>query len=172
MRSGLLAALLGQGGAAPPSGYDVVIVDYGQLMEVTGAKSEYDANTTAARGLQSLAKRAPCTVIALSQVSQEHQRLGSADTVFGFKGSGAWAEVADLGLMLTRDKTTPDVLELAAAKNRHGLNAASGAKARLKMDRLSGSLSEIVDLPSIAAYPKGEPVAPWIDREDEEDVPF
>lgn len=153
-------------------GYDVVIVDYGQLMEVTGAKSEYDANTTAARGLQSLAKRAPCTVIALSQVSQEHQRLGSADTVFGFKGSGAWAEVADLGLMLTRDKTTPDVLELAAAKNRHGLNAASGAKARLKMDRLSGSLSEIVDLPSIAAYPKGEPVAPWIDREDEEDVPF
>lgn len=95
--------------------YDVVIVDYGQLMEVTGAKSEYDANTTAARGLQSLAKRVPCTVIALSQVSQIHQ-LGSADTVFGFKGSGAWAEVADLGLMLTRDKTAPDVLELAAAK--------------------------------------------------------
>lgn len=153
-------------------GYDVVIVDYGQLMEMTGAKSEYDANTTAARGLQALAKRAPCTVIALSQVSQEHQRLGNSDAVFGFKGSGAWAEVADLGLMLTRDKTTPDILELAAVKNRHGLNAASGAKARLRMDKQSGALSEVVDVPRTMPYPKGEPVAPWVDRDDEEDVPF
>ena len=149
-------------------GYDVVIVDYGQLMEMTGAKSEYDANTTAARGLQALAKRAPCTVIALSQVSQEHQRLGNSDAVFGFKGSGAWAEVADLGLMLTRDKTTPDILELAAVKNRHGLNAASGAKARLRMDKQSGALAEIVDVPPPVAYPRGEPVQTWTERQDNE----
>ena len=135
-------------------GYDVVIVDYGQLMEMTGAKSEYDANTTAARGLQALAKRAPCTVIALSQVSQEHQRLGNSDAVFGFKGSGAWAEVADLGLMLTRDKTTPDILELAAVKNRHGLNAASGAKAVSYTH-----LPNILGYPGIVGVQCGEPIS-------------
>ena len=152
-------------------GYDVVIVDYGQLMEVQNIKSEYEANTTAARGLQALAKRAPCTVIALSQVSQEHQRLGKDDTVFGFKGSGAWAEVADLGLMLTRDKATPEILDLAAAKNRHGMNAQSGARAQLRMDKATGALIEVLTAPAVmsptrTAYPAGEPVTTWIDRQD------
>ncbi len=152
-------------------GYDVVIVDYGQLMEVRGARSEYEANTQVARGLQALAKRAPCTVIALSQVSQEHQRLGSDDAVFGFKSSGAWAEVADLGLMLRRDKTAPEILELAAVKNRHGINAAAGATARLRMDKASGRLSEVLTAaaPAPRAYPKGEPVIPWTERRDRDD---
>jgi len=145
-------------------GYDVVIVDYGQLMDTHGARSEYEANTTVARGLQALAKRAPCTVIALSQVSQEHQRIGQQDAVFGFKGSGAWAEVADLGLMLVRDKATPEVLDLLAVKNRHGMNAAAGAKAQLRMDKSTGNLTEIVSIPAPVGrvpYPAGEPVAPW-----------
>lgn len=145
-------------------GYDVVIVDYGQLMDTQGARSEYEANTTVARGLQALAKRAPCTVIALSQVSQEHQRIGQQDAVFGFKGSGAWAEVADLGLMLVRDKATPEVLDLLAVKNRHGMNAAAGAKAQLRMDKSTGNLTEIIGFASPAVarpYPAGEPVAPW-----------
>lgn len=157
----------GVASVARRGGYDVVIVDYGQLMEVTGAKGEYEANTTAARGLQALAKRAPCTVIALSQVSQEHQRLGQQDAVFGFKGSGAWAEVADLGLMLTRDKATPEVLDLAAIKNRHGVNAAAGAKASLLVDRETGALSEIVAHQRPVGrtpYEGGEPVIPWTER--------
>lgn len=157
----------GVASVARRGGYDVVIVDYGQLIEVTGAKGEYEANTTAARGLQALAKRAPCTIIALSQVSQEHQRLGKQDAVFGFKGSGAWAEVADLGLMLTRDPATPEVLDLAAVKNRHGLNAAAGARASLRMDKATGSLAEIVAHPrpvGRAPYEGGEPVVPWTER--------
>lgn len=154
-------------------GYDVVIVDYGQLMDMQQARSEYEANTTAARGLQALAKLAPCTVIALSQVSQEHQRLGQQDAVYGFKGSGAWAEVADLGLMLTRDKATPEVLDLLAVKNRHGMNAAAGAKAQLRMDKNTGALHEIVSFahPAIAKpYPAGEPVAHYTDRDDARDT--
>ena len=148
-------------------GYDVVIVDYGQLLEVSGARSEYEGNTAAARGLQALAKRAECTVIALSQLSQEHQRLGRDDAVFGFKGSGAWSEVADLGLMLTRDKATPEVLDLAAVKNRHGLNAAAGAKAQFRVDKSTGALTEIVPHqppPARQPYANGEPVVPWSDR--------
>lgn len=152
--------------------YGVVIVDYGQLLEVQGVTSEYEMNTAAARGLQALAKQAPCTVVALSQVSQQHQRLGSEDSVFGFKASGAWAEVADLGLMLTRDKAAPEVLELAAVKNRHGLNAASGAKARLRIDKTTGALSEVVPLPPVgpayaSAYPVGEPSIPWMERREQ-----
>ena len=148
--------------------YDVVIVDYGQLIEVQNMR-EYEANTHAARGLQALAKRAPCTVIALSQVSQEHQRLGKDDSVFGFKGSGAWAEVADLGLMLTRDKATPEILDLAAVKNRHGLNAAAGAKAQLRTDKATGALFEVLTAPmptAPLAYPRGEPVTTWTERHD------
>lgn len=148
--------------------YDVVIVDYGQLMEFQGARSEYEGNTTAARGLQSLAKRAPCTVIALSQVSQEHQRLGKDDAVFGFKGSGAWAEVADLGLMLTRDKATPEILDLAAVKNRHGLNAAAGARAQLRADKATGALHEVLSAPM--PQPRREPVAAWSDSEPRDDM--
>lgn len=152
-------------------GYDQVIVDYGQLVQTQGSPIGYETNTIVALGLQALAKQAPCTVIALSQVSQQHQRLGAEDQVFGFKGSGAWSEVADLGLMLTRDKTAPEVLELAAVKNRHGLNAASGAKARLRIDKATGALSEVTPLPPAAsayasAYPVGEPVTPWMERRE------
>ena len=107
-------------------------------------------------------------MIALSQVSQEHQRLGKDDAVFGFKGSGAWAEVADLGLMLTRDKATPEVLDLAAVKNRHGLNAAAGARAQLRMDKTTGALHEVLSAPM--PQPRREPVAAWSDREPRDDT--
>lgn len=152
-------------------GYDVVIVDYGQLLEVGGVAIGYETNTAAALGLQALAKQAPCTVIVLSQVSQQHQRLGTEDQVLGFKASGAWAEVADLGLMLRRDKDRPELLELAAVKNRHGMNAAAGAVARLRMDKATGALSEVVPLPPTPpthglAYPAGEPVQTWTERAD------
>ena len=46
MRSGLLAALLGQGGAAPPSGYDVVID--GWLSGIAAAGGSISSNNAAA----------------------------------------------------------------------------------------------------------------------------
>lgn len=123
-------------------GYDVAVVDYGQLIEVPGLSKEYEVNTAAAHGLQSLSKTAGCTIIVTSQVSQQHVRTGDADDAMGFKSSGAWGEIADLGLMLRRDKDNPAVLQVSARKNRHGPDWRAGSVVSLDMDRVTGLLSE------------------------------
>jgi len=126
------------------SSYDLVVVDYGQLLRPPNPRmSEYEANTENARALQSLAGRARCCVMALSQISQTSQRLGDGDAVIGFKSSGAWAEVADLGLMLSKDPDDREALRIVAKKNRHGPNADSGAEARFRMDRQTGRLQPL-----------------------------
>lgn len=148
--------------------YDVVIVDYGQLVEVPTAHGEVESNSLAARGLQALAKKAGCAVIILSQVSNEHVRLGKSDMAHGFKGSGAWGEVADVGLMLRRDNAAPELLEIAARKNRFGIDESAGAVARMRMDKATGALHEVLSAPM--PQPRREPVAAWSDREPRDDT--
>lgn len=147
-------------------GYDVVIVDYGQLVEVPSVHDEVKANSLAARGLQALAKKANCAVIILSQVSNEHARLGKADMAHGYKGSGAWGEVADFGLMLRRDSDVPELLEISARKNRFGIDESAGAVARMRMDKQTGALQEVPTnpIPTIPD-PRHKPAASWVDRE-------
>ena len=97
-------------------GVDVVWIDYVQNCRVPGAKSEYDAQMTLAKGLQRLAKRCRCTIVCLSQLpnSMINADHGQAQ----FKGAGEWAAVADVAIKLTRQDERGLLVDVR--KNRHG----------------------------------------------------
>jgi len=99
-------------------GVEVGFVDYIQNCRVPKASSEYEAGTILAKGLQKLAKDVSCTLICLSQVSNDVGR-GNTDQL-EFKGSGAWAAVADVGIYLHRRKDDKYALLYDIKKNRHG----------------------------------------------------
>lgn len=99
-------------------GVDVGFVDYVQNCQVPDAKSEYQENSRLAKGLQKLAKDVKCTLICLSQVSNDVGR-GNTDQ-FELKGGGEWAAVSDVGIMLNRSKKDKYKLKYTIKKNRHG----------------------------------------------------
>ena len=98
-------------------GLDVVWIDYVQNCRVPGARTEYEAQMTLAKGLQKLAQRCKCCVVCLSQlpnsmISGDH---GKAQ----YKGAGEWAAVADVGINLSRTGDGVGML-VDVRKNRHG----------------------------------------------------
>lgn len=109
---------------------DLFVIDFIQLITVTGAKSEYETITASALGLQNISKRLGVPVIVLSQISNEGAK-GLNDNVMTFKGSGAIAAAADLAIELksehsaseTREKMNngePVQINWTIRKNRHG----------------------------------------------------
>lgn len=102
-------------------GLDVLFVDYIQNMNETGDEVK-DARITAIN-LQALAKELDICVVALSQLSNamaqqmNNEGLGN---YYAFKGSGAIKDVADLAIMLDRDReNNPRVMWFNVVKNRH-----------------------------------------------------
>jgi len=105
------------------SGLDLLFVDY--IQNVMGEGSIYERMSILAPQLQALAKELSCTVIAMSQISNEGVRDNSG--LINFKGAGEIAAAADLGLWLERErdkkegfKVNSEVLNVFIKKNRHG----------------------------------------------------
>jgi len=101
----------------------LVFVDFIQNLHVQGG--EYEGTTKATLELQTLAGDLGITIIALSQISNEGAKAPT--TVIPFKGSGAIAASADLGIILHRDRQaeleSPNMLAtltIQIRKNRHG----------------------------------------------------
>lgn len=153
-------------------GFDVLVVDYGQLVELSSSRDEYQDQTRVAQGLRALAKKANCTVIVLSQISEATARTEGGGPISG-KGTGAWRAVSDLLLWIRKDKDSKDRVILSANKNRFGPDEAAGATTMLHMDTVSGVLREM-SMPTMPAptrpYPAGEPVTPWSDRESRDNT--
>lgn len=105
-------------------GLDLMIVDFIQNVYDTG--DEVKDARTAILELQNLAKELNCTIIALSQVSNEYARSqndggSKSSNYYSFKGSGAIRDAADIGVMLNRDRyASPGLLDFDVVKNRHG----------------------------------------------------
>ena len=102
-------------------GLDVMVVDFIQNVYVTGDEIS-DARATILE-LQNMAKELDCTVIALSQVSNEYARMDNAasSNFYSFKGHGAIRDAADVGVMLRRDRrNNPGVMDFDVVKHRHG----------------------------------------------------
>lgn len=102
-------------------GLDVMVVDFIQNVYVTGDEIS-DARATILE-LQNLAKELDCTIIALSQVSNEYAKMDGASTsnFYSFKGHGAIRDAADVGVMLRRDRrNNPGVMDFDVVKHRHG----------------------------------------------------
>lgn len=104
-------------------------IDYIQLVR-TGSKSEYEQITEAAQRLQTFARETGCTIIVLSQVSNEHARDPNQE-VHGTKGGGSLPASVDMAIELfNEDKkeerddkvSRGEALSVKAIikKNRHG----------------------------------------------------
>lgn len=96
-------------------GVDIGFVDYVQNCRVRGAEGAYQAGEALSKGLQKLAKDVRCTLICLSQVSNDVGRGGTDQ--LEFKGAGEWAAVADVGIHLKKKGYN---LKYLIKKNRHG----------------------------------------------------
>lgn len=107
----------------------VFAIDYIQLVR-TKSKNEYEQITEAAQRLQTFARETGCTIIVLSQVSNEHARDPNQE-VHGTKGGGSLPASVDLAIELfnedkkeERDDKVHDGKPLSVKaiikKNRHG----------------------------------------------------
>lgn len=107
----------------------VFCIDYIQLVR-TKSKNEYEQITEAAQRLQTFARETGCTIIVLSQVSNEHARDPNQE-VHGTKGGGSLPASVDLAIELfnedkkeERDDKVHDGKPLSVKaiikKNRHG----------------------------------------------------
>jgi len=97
-------------------GVDVLFIDY--IQNMAGQGGIYERMSTLAPQLQALAKELDCTIVALSQVSNEaiNEDLKSIN----YKGAGEIAAACDLGLWLEKDRKDDTILRVAIRKNRHG----------------------------------------------------
>lgn len=100
-------------------GLDLMVVDFIQNVYVDGDEIG-DARATILE-LQNMAKELDCTVIALSQVSNEMAKWDGDKNFYSFKGHGAIRDAADVGVMLKRDRhKTPGIMDFGVVKHRHG----------------------------------------------------
>jgi replicative DNA helicase len=98
-------------------GLQIMAIDY--LQNLWGEGSIYERMSRLAPILQYLAKDLQVTVIALSQVSNQHAR-GETGGLINYKGAGEIAASADLGIELQRDTASKEMMKIMVKKNRHG----------------------------------------------------
>lgn len=123
-------------------GLDVLCVDYIQNVHGGTGDEVSDARAVTIE-LQLLAKELDCTVIALSQVSNEmakYQAEGGSLNYYAFRGSGAIKDAADFAILLKRDRAARSpLLDMHVVKNRHG----EMAVIQTEMDLPTGRITEL-----------------------------
>ena len=97
---------------------DLVFIDYLQNCQIAHAKSEYAAMSELAKRVQKLGKDLGCTIVCLSQLSNDEAIEDKG--ILRFKGAGEFAAVADIGIKLARRRDLPQRILCDVRKNRHG----------------------------------------------------
>lgn len=120
--------------------FDFVVIDFIQNVYIKGM-SEYDRLSFLSIEFQKLAKKVDCTIMILSQLSNDVS--DGQKNKPRFKGSGAIGTAADLAVILTREDPELDVKNnavfLTLVKNRRGI---SGARFNLFFKHPGGLLYE------------------------------
>lgn len=104
--------------------YDFVVVDFLQNI-ITLGEDEYTRLSRSSLELQKMAKEKNCTILALSQLSNQVAREGSKGNTLEYKGSGGIATACDLGFFIERGtndwiENQDNLLKLGLRKNRRG----------------------------------------------------
>lgn len=98
---------------------DVVIIDF--LQNLADGKEEYQEITSAVRKLQNLAQNEKVAIVLASQNNRESQK-SEFEALYGFKGSGAIEQAADIAIVLSRHKENKQKFMLCdVMKNRSGM---------------------------------------------------
>ncbi len=103
-------------------GYDIVYIDYLQLLRWERGETEYQAVTRASKQLHTFAQRRGITVVALSQFSRSQDN--SDPTMHALRSSGQIEADADVILLLycsKKDNLDPKTRRLKLAKNKEGI---------------------------------------------------
>lgn len=117
-----------------------VVIDYLQLMSPHRGdrRPRQEIVSSFSRELKLLAKELDVPVIALSQLNRASEgRTDKMPSIADLRESGALEQDSDVVFLLHRDQEkSPDVLDVAVAKNRHGIQGAvkltfEGAYSRL-----------------------------------------
>lgn len=98
-------------------GLDMAWIDFIQNV-TTPAKDAYTRMSDIARNLQALALELGCTIVCLSQLSNQAAREEYDN--LEFKGAGEIATACDVGVILKRSKEDKSQLLFDVQKNRHG----------------------------------------------------
>ncbi|WP_045076239.1 replicative DNA helicase [Psychromicrobium lacuslunae] len=105
-----------------------VVVDYVQLISApTGdRRSRQEQVAEISRGLKILSKELDVPVLALSQLNrQSESRTDKRPSIADLRETGALEQDADVVLLLHRDLDgDPSLMNIAVAKNRHGITGA------------------------------------------------
>lgn len=131
------------------TGLDVLIVDFLQNVRATTGDFSFSDMTEITLDLQQLAKDLKCTVIAMSQLSNEmakYQVENQDENYYAFKGSGAIKDASDFALMLRRDRVKQSpALTITLLKNRHGELKTIPALINLPTGRIKEAEPEFID---------------------------
>lgn len=105
----------------------LVVVDYVQIMEaVKGRENRQQEVSGFSRGLKVLAKEFDVPVLALSQLNRASAT--GKPTMTDLRESGSLEQDGDVVMLLHVEDDSPDTMEIAIPKNRHGR---AGARAAL-----------------------------------------
>ena len=108
-------------------GLDLVIIDYLQLMQGSGAENRQQEISEISRGLKGLARELDVPILALSQLSRSVElRAEKKPQLSDLRESGSLEQDADIVMFLYREEyynretENENIAELIIAKNRNG----------------------------------------------------